>query len=404
MRQHDARLASPARPVLLGGSLLLAGALAGCGPFLSESGPGRGSVLTQAAPAPPPPAQRLSYRLIRVNAATLPALDAPPMAVPPLAAASAGQRFDRLETAGSAEGAIGVGDEVGVTIFEAAPGGLFITDHPENASGNSITLPPQQVDGSGMIVVPYGGAIAAAGRTPARVAREIERRLGPRALKPQVLVSVLDHRSGLVNVFGDAAGTARFALDPGGETVLGAIARAGGVRFPDYEVVVTLHRHGATQSERLSDIVAHPQQDIPLEAGDTLYLAHRPDFFLALGATGQASSLGPIDRRIAFGSERITLADALAKAGGLEDDRANSEACFVYRLDHLRTARGWTTVPTVYLTDLRDPAGYFYASAFQMRPEDVIFVSNAPATDLAKFLSLILPLAYSASNFNGGLK
>ena len=56
-------------------------------------------------------------------------------------------------------------------------------------------------------------------------------------------------------------------------------------------------------------------------------------------------------------------------------------------------------MPTIYMTDLRDPAGYFYASRFMMRPEDVIFVSNAPDTDIAKFLSLVLPAAYSASGF-----
>ncbi len=378
----------------LGGSLLLAGALAACGPFISESGPGRQAVLTDATPASSPPAPRLSYRLVNVNAATLPALSGPP----------AEPRFARATSRASAPGTIGVGDAIGITIFEAAPGGLFITDHPENQSGNSITLPQQVVDKSGTIVVPYGGAIVAAGRTPAEVEHAIEQRLAARALKPQVLVTILDRRSGIINVFGDAAGTSRFPLDPGGETVLGAIARAGGVHFPDYEVVVTLHRHGSIETERLSEVIAHPQQDIPLEPGDTIYLAHQPDFFLALGATGQASSLGPIDRRIAFGGERITLADALAKAGGLEDDRANSEACFVYRLDRVHTARGWTLEPTIYLTDLRSPAGYFYASVFQMHPEDVIFVSNAPATDLAKFLSLILPLAYSSSNFNGGLK
>ena len=313
-------------------------------------------------------------------------------------------RFDVVPTDVATQGTIGVGDDIGVTIFESGPGGLFITDRPENQSGNSVTLPPQQVDQTGNIVVPYGGVIPVIGRTPAAVQRAIEQRLAGRALEPQVVVTILARRSGMINVAGDVGGAARFSLDPGGETLLGAISRAGGPRFPDYETTVTLHRGGTKQEARLSTIVDQPAQNLSLEPGDTIYLTHEPDFFLAMGATGQATSLGPLDRRIAFGGEKITLADALAKAGGLEDDRANARACFVYRIKHDRPGPTNNATPTIYLTDLRDPAGYFYASQFMMQPEDVIFVSDAPATDLAKFLSLVLPAAYSADGFTGGLK
>ncbi len=342
------------------------------------------SAATATAPAAP-----FSYRLVTVNAATLSTLDTSPEPA----------RFDIGPSDVEAEGTIGIGDDIGITIFESGPGGLFITDHPENQTGNSVTLPPQQVDRTGSIVVPYGGTIEVIGLTPAAVQRKIERRLAVRALEPQVVVSILARRSGMINVAGDVVGAARFSLDPGGETLLGAISRAGGPRYPAYETVVTLHRSGKKQTARLSTIVDQPAQNLPLQAGDTVYLSHEPDFFLAMGATGQATSLGPLDRRIAFGGDRITLADALAKAGGLEDDRANARACFVYRLRHEPNGRTDITMPTIYLTDLRDPAGYFYASKFMMQPEDVIFVSNAPDTDIAKFFSLVLPAAYSAAGF-----
>ena len=55
-------------------------------------------------------------------------------------------------------------------------------------------------------------------------------------------------------------------------------------------------------------------------------------------------------------------------------------------------------VPTVFLLDVRDPAGYFYASRFAVRSEDIIFITNAPATDLAKFLDLIAPLTGSSAS------
>jgi polysaccharide export outer membrane protein len=56
------------------------------------------------------------------------------------------------------------------------------------------------------------------------------------------------------------------------------------------------------------------------------------------------------------------------------------------------------TVPTIYRADFADPSMFFLAQRFPMRHEDTIFVSNAPATDLEKFLRLLLPLAQSAGN------
>jgi polysaccharide export outer membrane protein len=203
----------------------------------------------------------------------------------------------------------------------------------------------------------------------------------------------------MINVLGDVGVAARFSLDPGGEDLLGAIARAGGPRFPSYETIVSVQRNGEIQQTRLSDVARDPDQNIALQPGDTIYLSHRPDYYLALGATGQTTSLGPIDRRLTFGSEHISLADALAQAGGLEDDRANSHAVFLYR----QSEEQGVVRPIVYLVDLRDPHGFFYAGRFMMRPEDVIFVSNAPSTDLAKFLSIVVPPASAAALFNNGI-
>ena len=172
--------------------------------------------------------------------------------------------------------------------------------------------------------------------------------------------------------------------------MLGAIARAGGPRFDGFETIVSVQRDGIVQKARLSDVAGDPDQNIALMPGDTVYLTHKPDYYLSLGATGQTTSLGPIDRRFTFGSENITLADALAKSGGLEDDRANARALFLYRQAPYG-GRIAGVVPTIYLLDLRDPHGYFYAGRFMMRPEDVIFVSNSPSSDLAKFLLLVVP-------------
>lgn len=375
-------------------SLLALITLAGCSNFLSADGPGLTAVTKQASVTSGGSAPPIPYSLVYVNSLTLKDLSLAPKQA----------RFDIANDPAAEDGLIGIGDDLGVTVFEAGSGGLFITDPVESRNGNSVTLPTCQVDESGNISIPYGGTVRAAGRTPTALEQAIAGRLAARALEPQVVVTILARRSGMVSVIGDVVGSAHFSLDPGGETILGALARAGGMRFPDYETTITLQRGGITYKARLSEIVRDPSEDLKLRPGDAIFVAHQPDYFLAMGATGQTSSLGLLDRRIAFGSESITLSDALARAGGLEDDRANAHALLVFRLNHTTALPGTAPMPTVYIDDLRDPRGYLYASQFRMHPEDLIFVSNAPAADVAKFLNLILPVAYSAQGFNAGFR
>jgi polysaccharide export outer membrane protein len=385
--------------------LCLATALSGCASFLSQSGPSRSAVFDQAgSKAAAPGAQKLAYALVPLNAGVVAQMrtDDP---IP---------RFSDLLTEGRvASGSLGVGDTLAITVFEAGAGGLFIPSDAGTRNGNSVQLPAQQIDTSGDISVPFAGSIRAAGLTTKAVEQEIDSRLAGRALDPQAIVTVTDRRAGAISITGEVGNAARFSLEPGGETVLGAIARAGGPRFPAYETTVTVQRGHRTERALLSVIMANPQQNIALQPGDGLYLAHTPRYFMAFGATGPAQSIGLVNRRFTFDGVHVSLADALAEAGGLEDDRANAQAIFVYRFERPNqdpdapaaapdTDRG-VTAPTIYVLDLTNPAGYFYANQFRMHNEDTLFVSNSPSTDLGKFLALVLPAAYSAQGFNAGV-
>ena len=87
----------------------------------------------------------------------------------------------------------------------------------------------------------------------------------------------------------------------------------------------------------------------------------------------------------------------MAKAGGLNDDRADPASVFLYRGEtrELAARLGLNLdrfpgpiVPIVYNLNLRDPAGYFLATKFQMRNKDVIFSSNNPTVEAAKAMQL----------------
>jgi polysaccharide export outer membrane protein len=388
---------------LAAGLVLLA--LGACTSFVPSSGPRLGQVTggasVQTGDPGTPEHPKLSYVLVNLDPDNVIKLAAePPDAGFGFGAGALG--------AGPAAVRIGVGDIVSATVFEAQAGGLFIPQEPGTSTGNFVNFPPQQINTDGIFMVPFGGAIHAVGMTPAQLERAIAASIANRALEPQVIVTVQERRSHEVNVTGDVNASTRFGIDPGGERLLGAISRAGGPRFPTYESMVTLQRGGQDEQASLADIVANPRENIELRQGDTVIVTHQPRYFLALGAVGQAASITQLNQRYPFEDARLSLADAIARAGGLADVQANPTAVFLFRFEHTPLLREMgvplpadapAEMPTVYRTDFTNASTLFLAREFPMRNNDMIFVSNAPLTDYAKFLSIILPFAQSGSNF-----
>jgi polysaccharide export outer membrane protein len=372
--------------------------LAGCSTFISQSGPSRSTLVEEAQlRTVDGPDQKLQYALVPLNQGTVRMLGAEEK----LASFP-----DEPVVRRAADGAIGVGDLVSITVFESDSGGLFLPREGGTRAGNFVTVPTQQVGRDGNIEMPYAGILHVAGSSPGAVSSLIERRLADKALEPQVVVSVVDRRATPVSVLGEVTNGTRFTLDPGGARILEAIARAGGPKFPAYESMVTLQRGGRAYKALLSEIARNPAQNVELQPNDVVYVSHEPRYFLAMGAIGQSASFGPLDRRFTFNDDHIMLIDALGRAGGLLDERSNATGIFVYRmmprdkmagLGIVATSNLPEMVPTVFLLDLRDPAGYFYSANFAVQHEDILYVSNSPASDLAKFLSLLAPITGSSS-------
>jgi polysaccharide biosynthesis/export protein len=384
------------------GLILFAFGLGGCASTLSESGPTRDTVVDGASiqVGNIGNQENVAYALVRVSSDVLGKLapsDTPVVFTD-----------DFITMPSTAQGAIGIGDLVSITVFENGAGGLFIPSEPGTRVGNFVALPVQQVDTSGNVQVPFAGLVHAAGLLPEALAKSIQTKLEARALEPQVIVTITDRRAKPVSVTGDVNTSTHFTLDPGGERLLGALARAGGSKYPSYESLVTIERGGQTERAFISDIMREPQQNFPLRAGDTIYVSRVQRYYLALGALGPGQYLGLVNRRLAFEDSHLSLADAIAKVGGLSDDRANARAVFVYRFETpqllakfgiAETGSLPRSVPTIYYLDLAEAAGYIYASEFGIRSEDLLYVSNAPATDITKFLNIVLPLSSAYYNF-----
>jgi polysaccharide export outer membrane protein len=295
---------------------------------------------------------------------------------------------------------LGIGDVVDVTIFEAQAGGLFIPDDAGSRPGNYITLPKQTIDRSGMITVPYAGAIRAAGRMASDVQADIEKRLANRAIEPQVLISTELSRSNNISVLGDVNTPAQMDLSPAGERVLDVIARAGGLNAPQYETYVTIERNGKQGTVLFRTLIDKPSENIYIRPGDTVYVNRERRTYLVFGATEQAG-------RIDFDDSNLTLGEAIAKTGGLLDGRADPAQVFLYREVPRDTLASMgvnvshfagSVIPTVFRANLRDPAIFFAIQQFKMKDKDVIYVSNADAVELTKFLAIINDVSNTTAN------
>jgi polysaccharide biosynthesis/export protein len=139
---------------------------------------------------------------------------------------------------------LGVGDTVSVTIFEASTGGLFIPAEAGVRPGNFITIPNQAVDNNGNISIPYAGNVRARGRTRIELQDAIVEALKNRAIEPQVVVTVVDQQTSLINVLGDVRTAGRLPARADGERILDTLTRAGGPNGAGPDKWVLLERGG----------------------------------------------------------------------------------------------------------------------------------------------------------------
>ena len=55
-------------------------------------------------------------------------------------------------------------------------------------------------------------------------------------------------------------------------------------------------------------------------------------------------------------------------------------------------------MPVVYRIDLKNPNSFFVMQGFAVANKDLLYVSNAPAAELQKFLNVVFSIAYPLLN------
>lgn len=378
----------------LGIGFVLQSALAGCSLFQSwfpTSGPTKNQVLeVQEAESP------------------IPVIDATGAIAQRLLAAQERTLFS--ETLGDRAPLgqiVGRGDMVEVSVWEAPPAALFGTTVFDSrgaaTTARVTTFPEQMVNIEGTINIPFAGAVPVAGKTTRQIEADIVRRLTGKANLPQVLVRITRNSTANVTIMGEVVSSLRMPLTAKGERLLDALAAAGGVRQPVGKMTIRITRDGQATSLPLETVIQDPKQNIALQPGDVVTALHQPLSITAFGATGK-------NEELYFEAQGISLAQALARIGGVQDNRANAQGVFLFRFEDPavieagkkplpRTSDG--RVPVVYRLDLTDPRTFFLTQNFPVRDKDVVYVANAPVSELQKFLNILTSMVFTIYGVKG---
>ncbi len=286
---------------------------------------------------------------------------------------------------------VGTGDRLAITIWEAGNDGLF-----SRGEGGNSQFPAIAVNNRGYISLPYAGDIKVAGLTTRSISKSIVKRLQGQVIQPQAVVNIVKNENNAVTVSGDLAKPGRYELSLRGDRLVDVIAKAGGSKFPARETYVSVIRNGETGVALLHSIMNNPAANINVRRQDQIYLTHDPKRYTVLGAVSKPGAY-------VFDSTRVNVLEAVAHAGGLIDERADSTGLFVFRYENakvldklgaayprsIKVSKSQEIVPVIYRINMRHAKSYFYAQSFMLRDKDSVFVSNSDSVQLGKFLKLL---------------
>jgi polysaccharide export outer membrane protein len=280
------------------------------------------------------------------------------------------------------------GDVLRVKISESKDGGLFA---PLASGGTSFDN--VRVDHKGTISLPYAGRVKVAGLDPQRVEDRIRSRLTAVAFEPQVYVELVADRGSSVLVGGEVKAPGRFSMMEGPLTLLDAIARAGGPALPPHQTDVLIRNGKKVTRIPLSSVQSGRNRQ--LRAGDEVILEANTKVFNALGAVTKTG-------QVEFSKLNPTLLDSLSQVGGLSNELASNTGVFVFRM---REPKAWTDEngnwhegPVIFRFNMSKPETMFIAQAFGVRPDDTIYVTNAPSIEWERQLR---PIATTIATLNG---
>jgi polysaccharide biosynthesis/export protein len=311
---------------------------------------------------------------------------------------------------------------------------VTVWNHPEltNPSGTRDELVGRVVNADGRFFFPYAGSVQAAGRTVDQIRDDLVTGLKRTIKTPQVDVSVMQYRGQRVHIAGEVRTPGVQAINDVPPDLTEMLARAGGFT-PEADLAgVTVTR--GTRTLRVDVQSLYYQGDmrsnVRLQPGDVVNVPERRDNRVFV--TGEVIRPAPLW----MPRGRMSLAEALAEAGGVNPLSASAGQVFVIRggstagngagsgapsaggagtsaststSTNTSTSTSTSASPgasssaangdgegeraRIYHLDAASPNAFLLADRFDLAARDVIYVDTAPIVRWNRVISNVLPSA-----------
>lgn len=278
---------------------------------------------------------------------------------------------------------IGPHDRLQITVWE----------HPElnDPGGEKINpeLAGKMVQDDGMLYYPYVGNVPVQGKTANEVRELLSQGLSKYFKKVKLDVRVLSFQSHRAAVVGQVKTPGIQAMTETPMTITEAISRAGGVTEDADTSNVTLARDGKLYKIDVMRLYEKggAEQNLLLKDGDVLNVSDRKDNeVFVMGEVGKQQALQ-------INKGKLTLAQALAKAYGVDFNTSRAEEVYVIRTGELKTGE---LKPEIFQLDAKSPDALILADQFHLQAHDTVFVSTAGVTQWSRVLNQILPSSFTS--------
>ncbi len=262
---------------------------------------------------------------------------------------------------------------------------VTVWDHPE------LTLPLGQyrtdaatgmvVDEDGFLFYPYIGRVKLAGLTVPEARDLLTAKLDRVLQRPQVDLKVLLFRSQKIFVSGEVRNPGVYNVTDIPFTLVEAVNRAGGFLPTADQSHLDVSRGNRMWSLDFLGLMTRGNRigQILLKDGDSVQVHHRDEDPVYL--------LGELrnPRSVPTYHGKLSLAQALSEAGGINSTSAEARSIYVFRRGQADNA------VDVFHLDAYNPVAMVLADRFALQPRDVVYVDAGPLVRWNRVVSLLVP-------------
>jgi polysaccharide export outer membrane protein len=257
-------------------------------------------------------------------------------------------------------------------------------------SSGGTSFKDVRVTDQGKIDLPYVGSISAQGLTAARLSQKIKQTILQSVPSAQVRVTITSDLSSSVLISGAIKNPGRYSPLKGPMTLVDVIALAGGATAEPHLINVTVRSPNSVESLTYQDVLYGENR--MLGPRSEVILQRNRQSFIAMGAV---STPGLFD----MPSSHPSLLQVLGVVGGLQQSTADPSGVFVFR--RAGFAEDGKPIALVFRLDMSRPEAIMLASAFQVKPEDALYVTNAGVYQAQKVIAPIVQMIILGNTVTG---